>query len=180
MEPDEGISSARLRRPAPKPDGGSARGEACHLYTRVFELASPYGDYLQPPFDEATNLTPIDWVLTISSVGLGAFLLSFLKQLGKKSADEVLATLKKIREAPHPKEAETMILEMWADEVLPVAHEADVAVFTTAINDSIYSVRVSLSSIGFPDESAETLAYEIAAEVKRAIERHLERDSQTD
>ena len=55
------------------------------------------------PSRRGSHLTPIEWVFTITSVGLGTYLVEVLKELGKRSTQEVLdwlAAAKKRRTGP--------------------------------------------------------------------------------
>jgi hypothetical protein len=180
------------------------------LYTAVFGRATRYGDYLQPDYEEGSHLTPIEWVFTITSVGLGTYLVEFLKELGKRSAQGVVAWLaeaRKRREGPDPqaaayynakedrftfrfdiaarqelagKDANRLVIDLLMNEVFPTCQFVDPEVRRAALSSSFRKAEIALVELGLPDDDADELVAVIAVEVSRALEQYLEARSRGD
>ena len=140
------------------------------LYTRVFDTFAPHADYLQPEFEQETYLTPIEWLYTITSVALGAYLLSFLRELGKKTADEFVEYTKKLRASKSNETQSALVVELFALEVIPAAQSlSDAAKIDRVLDVASTDLEAALLELGFPNETIEVLMPKLLEEVRDAL-----------
>jgi hypothetical protein len=139
-------------------------------YTKITGILSPYANYLQP--DNGTRmLLPYEWVLALVATGMGVYLGTFLKELGKIHAKQFAEFLSSLAKAKTTTEQEDLIIELYCEHIeeVKVSSLESRAHMAAASAKATSELIAFLSTKNFPDDTAARAGAQVAAALEATL-----------